>query len=66
MHKLKDMIDTVFSDVSQKPGVQTPSEVAIQRDQKLREAASKIERLKQARLQAQSCNGRNLLLTEGP
>jgi hypothetical protein len=61
MHKLKDMIDTVFGDVSQKPGAHSTSEVATQRDHRFREAANKIERLKQARLQAQSCGSRNPL-----
>jgi hypothetical protein len=54
MHKLQDMIDTVFGDVSQKPQAHSASEVAIQRDQKFQEAASKIERLKRARLRSRS------------
>ena len=60
MHKLQDMIDTVFGDVSQQPAAHL-SEVAIQRDHRFRETASKIECLKQARLQAQACSNWNLL-----
>lgn len=54
MHKLQDVIDTVFSDVNPKPVIHEPDEVAIERDRKFAEAASKLEKLKQARLQAQS------------
>ena len=54
MHKLQDMIDTVFGDITQTPEPHEPSEVAIQRDRKFVETASKIEKLKRARLQAQT------------
>ena len=54
MHKLQDMIDPVFAGINQKPRPLAPSETAELRDRRLREAAGKIERLKQARLQAQS------------
>jgi hypothetical protein len=54
MHKLQDMIDTVFGDIDQKPGSHLPSEAAIERDRRFAEAASKLEKLKQARLQALS------------
>lgn len=54
MEKLHDMIDTVFGDINQKPAPQAPSDAAVQRDQAFAAAASKIEKLKQARLQAQS------------
>ncbi len=63
MHKLQDMIDTVFGDVTQKPGPHLPSEAAMERDRKFVEAAGKIEKLKKARL-AQSRSSRNRLLTE--
>lgn len=54
MQKLQDVIDTVFGDIAQKPGSPLPSDVAIERDRRFVEAACKIERLKQARLSAQS------------
>jgi hypothetical protein len=54
MHKLQDMIDTVLGDRDEKPGSHLPSGAAIKRDRRFAEAASKLEKLKQARLQAQS------------
>jgi hypothetical protein len=54
MHKLQDMIDTVIGDIDQKPGHHLPSDVATERDRRFAEAASKLEKLRQARLQAQS------------
>lgn len=54
MHKLQGTIDHLFGDINEKPAPQPLSDVAIQRDQAFVDAASKIERLKQARLQAQS------------
>ena len=54
MNRLQHIIDTVFGDVSQKPGVHSASEAAMERDRRFAEAASKLEKLKQARLQAQS------------
>ena len=54
MHKLQAIIDSVFGDIGQKPRALSPSDVAIQRDRNFVETASKIEKLKQARLQAQS------------
>ena len=54
MEKLQEMIDSLLGDIVQKPGPLTPSEVAIQRDRQFVETARKIEKLKQARLQAQS------------
>jgi hypothetical protein len=54
MHKLQDMIDTVFGDLNHKPGPHLPSEAGIERDRRFAEAVSKLEKLKQARLQAQS------------
>jgi hypothetical protein len=54
MHKLQDIIDTVFSDINQKPRPSLPSDAALERDRRFAEAASKLKKLKQARLQAQS------------
>jgi hypothetical protein len=54
MHKLQDMIDTVFGDVSQKPGSHSPNDAAIERDRRFAEAAGKMDKLRQARLSAQS------------
>jgi hypothetical protein len=54
MHKLQDMIDTVFGDVSQKPDGHSPSDRATERDRRFAEAAGKLDQLRQARLQAQS------------
>lgn len=54
MHKLQDMIDTVFGDVNHKPGSHSPSDAAMERDRRFAEAASKLDKLRQARLQAQS------------
>ena len=54
MQKLQDMIDIVLGDNKHKPHPQAPSDVAIERDRRLVEVASKIQKLKQARLQAQA------------
>ena len=52
MDKLQDLVDRVFADVSHKPAAEPLSEAAQRRDQARAESARKIERLKQARLQA--------------
>ena len=54
MQKLQDAIDTLFADIDPKPRPIAPSDTAILRDRRLVEIASKIQKLKQARLQAQS------------
>ena len=54
MQKLQEMIDTMFGDINQKPRPLSPSDTAILRDRSLVEVAGKIEKLKQARLWAQS------------
>ena len=53
MQKLQEMIDTVFGDINQKPEPHPPSDVAVERDRRFAEAGSKLEKLRQARLQAQ-------------
>jgi hypothetical protein len=54
MEKLQDMIDTVFGNIEQKPAARSLSDVAIERERAFAASASKIEKLKQMRLQAQS------------
>jgi hypothetical protein len=54
MQKLQDTIDTLLADINTKPWPIAPSDTAILRDRRLLEVASKIQKLKQARLQAQS------------
>lgn len=53
MHNLQDLIDTCFADIEEKPATRELSEVAIQRDQAFAKAASKLAKLRQARLQGQ-------------
>jgi hypothetical protein len=53
MQKLQEIIDTVLGDINQKPGSHAPSDVAMERDRRFAEAASKLEKLRQVRLQAQ-------------
>ena len=54
MQKLQDVVDTLFGDIDEKPEPLAPSDVAIERDRRFTEAASKLEKLRQARLQARS------------
>ena len=54
MQKLQTAIDTLFADIDQKRRPLAPSETAELRDRRLVEVASKIEKLKRARLSAQS------------
>jgi hypothetical protein len=53
MQKLQEMIDTVLGDINQKPRPQAPSDVAVERDRRFAEAASRLAKLRLARLQAQ-------------
>jgi hypothetical protein len=53
MQKLQEIIDTVLGDINQKPEPHAPSDVAVERDRRFAEAASKLEKLRLARLQAQ-------------
>ena len=53
MPKLQEIIDTVLGDINQKPEPLPPSDVAVERDRRFAEAASKLEKLRLARLQAQ-------------
>ena len=53
MQKLQEIIDTVLGDINQKPEPHAPSEVAVERDRRFAEAASKLEELRLARRQAQ-------------
>jgi hypothetical protein len=53
MQKLQEMIETVLGDINQKPRPHAPSDVAVERDRRFAEAAGKLEKLRQARLQAQ-------------
>jgi hypothetical protein len=54
MQKLQDTIDTPFADINPKPRPIAPSDTAVLRDRRLAEVASKIQKLKEARLQARS------------
>jgi hypothetical protein len=54
MQKLQDTIDTLLADIDPKSRPIAPSDTAILRDRRLVEVASKIQKLKQARQQAQS------------
>jgi hypothetical protein len=53
MQKLQEIIDTVLGDIVQGPEPHVPSDVAVERDRRFAEAASKLEKLRLARLQAQ-------------
>jgi hypothetical protein len=54
MQRLQDTIDTLFADIDPKPRPIPPSDTAVLRDCRLVEVARKIQKLKEARLQAQS------------
>ena len=54
MQKLQDTIDTLFADIKENPRPVAPSDAAVLRDRRLLEMASRIEKLKQARLKARS------------
>jgi hypothetical protein len=54
MQSLQDTIDTLLADIEPKLRPVAPSDVAIQRDRRLLDIASKNQNLKEARLQARS------------
>jgi hypothetical protein len=54
MQKLQDTIDTLFADINPKPRPIAVSDTANLRDRRLVEVASKIQKLKEARLQTRS------------
>lgn len=51
MQKLRDTINNLYLNISQKPRSLVPSDAAAFRDRRLLELASKIEKLKQVRQQ---------------
>jgi hypothetical protein len=54
MQKLQATTEAVFADINLKPRPGAPSNTAVLRDRRLAEVANKIQKLKEARLQARS------------
>ena len=54
MQNLQDTIDALLADIKPSSRPVAPSDVAIQRDRRLLEIASKIQKLKEVRLQPRS------------
>ena len=54
MQKPQEMIDIVLGDNTNRPRPHATSDVTIERDRRFMEVASKVQKLKQARLQAQA------------
>ena len=54
MQKLQDTIDTLFADINPKPRPIALTNTAILRDRRLAEIASRIQKLKAARLKTRS------------
>ena len=54
MEKLQDMIDAVFGNIDHHPTTHSLNEAAVERERAFAERARKIQKLKEARLQAKA------------